>query len=122
MLCIFLQAFDSVIHAVITLKLKLVLEQDFIKSMYANCQFCVRIGMFLQSFNVGIGVRQNNTLSPNLIKTFINDLPSYLESTADPVHLTNIALHCLMYADDLLILSEIAKGLQEKQDKLQIFL
>ena len=31
---------------------------------------------------------------------FINNLPSYLESTADPVHLNNIDLHCLMYADD----------------------
>ena len=54
-------------------------------------------------------------------KNFINDLPSYLECTQDPVHLNNIDLHCLMVADDLVILSESATGLQAKLDKLQSF-
>ena len=60
-------------------------------------------------------------MSPNLFKIFINDLPSYLESTPDPVHLNNIDLHCLMYADDLVILSESATGLQANLGKLQSF-
>ena len=58
--------------------------------MYPNSQFCVRIGHVLtESFNVGIVVRQGDPLRPNLFKIFINDLPSYLESTADPVHVNN---------------------------------
>ena len=50
-----------------------------------------------------------------------NDLLTYLDSTADPVHLNNIDLHFLMYADDLVILLESAKELQEKLEKLQNF-
>ena len=45
-------------------------------------------------------------LSPNLFKIFINDLPDYLQSSHDPVQLHNLNLHCLMYADDVIILSE----------------
>ena len=82
--------------------------------MYANSQFCVCISfVFTESFNVRVGVRQGYPLDPNLFRIFINDLPSYLESTADLVHLNNIDLHCLMYAGDLVILLESAIGLQE---------
>ena len=89
--------------------------------MYANSQFCVRIGhVFTEYFNVGVGVRQGDPLSPNIFNIIINDLSSYLESTADPVRL-HIDLHCLMYADDLVILPESAKGLHEKLDNLQTF-
>ena len=122
----FRKAFDSVIHTGIKIKL---LQNgvgtrfyNVIKSMYANNQFCVRITNGLtEYFKVGVGVRQGDPLSPNLFKIFINDLPSYLESTQDPVHLHNIALHCLMYADDLVILSESKTGLQAKLDALENF-
>ena len=54
---------------------------------------------------------------PNLFKIFINDLPDYFLSCPDPVKLQNKYLHCLMYADDVVILSESAVGLQNKLEK-----
>ena len=96
---------------------------NVIKFIYAKSQFFVRISHVLtECFNVDVGVRQGDPLSPNLFKIFINDLPSSLESTPDPENLNKFDLHCLIYADDLVILSESAKGLQEKLDKLQNFL
>ena len=61
-----------------------------------------------------VGVRQGDASSPNLFKIFINDLPSYLNDTADPVRVINLPLSCLMYADDIVLLSTTAASLQEK--------
>ena len=46
----------------------------------------------------------------------MNDLPSYLSNTPDPVNVNGKDVHCLMYADDIILLSKSAKGLQEKLD------
>ncbi len=57
-------------------------------------------------------------LSPNLFKIFINHLPVHLESSPDPVNPNGKPVHCLMYADDIILLSSTAKGLQCKLDIL----
>ena len=53
-------------------------------------------------------------LETNLFKIFINELPKYLEKSSDPVILNDKPIHCLMYADDIILLSTSAPGLQEK--------
>ena len=45
-------------------------------------------------------------------------LPDHLENTPDPIFLNNKPLNCLMYADDIILLSSTAKGLQTKLDIL----
>ena len=57
-------------------------------------------------------------LSPNLFKIFINDLPDYLTEYPDPAYINNQPLNCLMYADDIVLLSTSSTGLQDKLDKL----
>ena len=52
---------------------------------------------------------------------FINDLPEIFDQHCDPVKLGNIHLQCLMYADDIVILSESQKGLQTCMTKLEHF-
>ena len=59
-----------------------------------------------------------DNLSPSLFKIFVNDLPSSLSNTSDPVNVNGKDVHCLMYADDIILLSRSAKGLQEKLDIL----
>ena len=44
--------------------------------------------------------------------------PLFFDSTCAPVNLNNLNLSCLMYADDLIIMSESAAGLQHALDKL----
>ena len=53
-----------------------------------------------------------------LFNIFLSDLPNIFDSECDPVQLNNSFLHCLMYADDLVILSESSNGLQCALDKL----
>ena len=122
----FRKAFDSVIHEGLRYKLlQLGIGTKFyniIKSMYESSQACIRLSDGLTNqFKIGMGVRQGDVLSPNLFNIFINDLPKYFQSCADPVKLNTTDLHCLMYADDVVILSESATGLQEKLNKLEEF-
>ena len=90
--------------------------------MYHGSQLCVHLGNGLTDpFKLGVGVREGDVLSPNLFKIYNNDLPKYLHSCPDPVYLKITYLHCLMYADDVVILSESALGLQEKLKKLEAY-
>jgi hypothetical protein len=72
-------------------------------------------------FSLNVGVKQADNLSPSLFKIFVNDLPSYLSNTSDPVNVNGKDVHCLMYADDIMLLSKSAKGLQEKLDILNTY-
>jgi hypothetical protein len=48
---------------------------------------------------------EGDNLSPSLFKIFVNDLPSYLSNTSDPVNVNGKDIYCLMYADDIILLS-----------------
>jgi hypothetical protein len=53
-------------------------------------------------FPLNVGVKQGENLSPSLFKIFVNDLPSYLPNTSDPVNVNGEDVHFLMYADDII--------------------
>ena len=122
----FKKAFDTVIHTGIKIKLLDIgvgsLFYNIVKNMYNLSQSCVRIKRNITNFfPVNLGVKQGDNLSPNLFKIFINDLPEYLLDTPDPIIINTRRLDCLMYADDLILLSTSAKGLQKKLDKLHSY-
>ena len=48
-------------------------------------------------------------------------MTAYLSSSLDPVYLNDKRLDCLMYADDVILLSSSSAGLQSKLDLLQAF-
>ena len=120
------KAFDTVIHTGIKLKLLEIgvgtLFYKIIKNMYEVSKSCVKVDHLLTDFfPTKLGVKQGDNLSPNLFKIFINDLPKYLENSLDPVFINSRAIHCLMYADDLVLLSTSSSGLQAKIDILNEF-
>ena len=113
------KAFDTVIHERIKLKLLEIgsgsLFYNIIKNMYAVSKSCVKIDDTLSDFSpTQLGVKQGDNLRPNLFKIFINELPKYLEKSSDPVILNDKPIHCLMYANDIILVSTSAPGLQEK--------
>ena len=65
------------------------------------------------------GVKQGCILSPKLFNIFINDIPDIFDTNCDPVQLGTEKLNCLMYADDLILMSETKEGLQNCLNKLQ---
>ena len=70
-------------------------------------------------FTNSIGVKQGDNLSPTLFALFLNDLPSLFSAEDNPASLGELKFHCMLYADDLVLLSETPEGLQSAVSKLQ---
>lgn len=119
----FQKAYDSVWRNALMLKLlRSGVRGNFfeiIRHMYTDCNACIRSeGLLSDNFKCVTGVRQGDVLSPNLFNLYINDLPDIFDKCVDSPKLDNELIHCLLYADDLVLLSLSAKGLQDKLDKL----
>lgn len=123
----FKKAFDMVGHNELFFKMRLNGISDhfynILKDMYAKTELCVKLDSIHATnfFPSNVGVRQGDNLSPNLFKLFINDLPEQFDNSCYPVKLNNLKLNCLMYADDVILISENAQGLQNALNKLQLY-
>ena len=83
-----------------------------IKSMYEDLQLSVKLSDgVIPFFDSLLGVRQGCNLSPLLFNLFVND-------SCEPIKLKQNYINCLMYADDLLILSEKEAGLNNSLQRL----
>ena len=76
------------------------------------------------SFMSSIGVRQGCNLNSILFNIFINDLfelfsPS--DHSCFPVKLKSVSLNCLLYADDLILMSETETGIPNCLNKLHLY-
>ena len=120
----FRKAFDSIWHSALFLKLqKLGIGGPFyniIKDMYKTVTARVRCGQTLsEKFRIQKGVKQGDILSPLLFNIFLNDLIPLLNDPENtPPTLLTKDVGCLLYADDLVILSTSKEGLQRSLDKL----
>ena len=122
----FAKAFDTVMHSILLCKLcSIRISVPFyhvIKNMYTDNLVHIKIDKKLTTvLNPKISVPQCDNLSPNLFKIFINDLPSMFDISDDQVTLGNMNFSCLLYADDLLLLSTSSNGLQQCITKLEHF-
>ena len=120
----FEKAFDSVNHTFLWFKMsacgihgKLL---NIVRTMYANLQNCVRVGGRLTDwFAQAAGVRQGDTLAPTLFALYINDLAPEINELGCGVCIgEDTRLSILLYADDIVLLSESPDDLQAQLDVL----
>jgi hypothetical protein len=123
----FKKAFDSVSHAGLLCKLlRKGIDGQFyntVKSMYSKSMLQVRCDLNTsQEFPTRKGIRQGDNLSPNLFKIFLADLPSAISSEeANPPNLMDKSINCLMFADDVVLLSKSESGLQSMLNELDCY-
>lgn len=116
----FRSAFDCVDRATLFYKLQNTgLSSKFlncISKMYNNTLNSVWDGSELSHlFETYTGVKQGCILSPVLFSLFLNDLS---ESIGGGVIINNIRINVLMYADDIVVLSECPNELQKMINNL----
>ena len=72
---------------------------------------------FTELFSCNKEIRQGDGLSPVLFSLFMNALPKYFKENKCPgVMLGNQSLNCLVYADNLLVISPSPEGFQQFLD------
>ena len=125
------KAFDTVWRAGLWSKLEKAYSikgkiLNVIQNLYANVKSCVFCnGQKSQFFESLTGVRQGENLSPLLFSLYVNDLETYLRQKDIKAldfksnQINNfLNLFIILYADDTVILSNNAKGLQQSLDHL----
>ena len=121
------KAFDTVWRDGMFLKLKMYgitgKVLNVITDMYKEVKYNIKLkDGYTESFSTSVGVKQGCILSPKLFNIYINDLSSIFDESCDPVNINDYKLSCLMYADDIVLMSSSAEGLQVAINKLQLYL
>ena len=114
----FQKAFDCVDRFMLQEKLQLkgISGKIFnsIRAMYTNTISRILLGQYMTDwFHTLNGVRQGDTLAPTLFAIFINDLIEELNLLKKGVDINGENVVALLYADDLVIMSESEKDLQD---------
>ena len=117
------KAFDSVNHILLwDTMIKFGIQgkiHNIIRNMYSNIQACVSLdGHHTEWFRIHGGVRQGDNLAPTLFAMFINSLAENIKEKQNGVKLGDVNLPILLYADDIVIMSETEEGLQEQLDNI----
>jgi hypothetical protein len=92
---------------------------NILKNMYDEVKYSIKFTEGeTSSVSSKIGVKQGCVLTPKLFPLYLNDMVKIFDNICDPITINNINVSCLMYADDIVLISESAKGIQNCLNKL----
>jgi hypothetical protein len=90
-----------------------------IKAILSNTSSAIKLnGMLSDWFPTLSGVRQGDSSSPTIFAFFINDLVEGLNTLNKGIYIDGTHVCCLLYADDILLLSENETDMQKMLDFL----
>ena len=97
--------------------------QNIIENMYSKVEYCIKIGNIRSHFfKAGRGLKQGDTMSPALFNFYIHKLVEILKNNTTSPFLKGEEIPCLLFADDIILISESEKDLKEKIKVLQTFI
>ncbi len=122
----FQKAFDSVSHKTITSALHLIgfpaKITKLIKSLLKDATITLNMGaMKSDAIQIKKGTRQGDPISPTLFNITINFLSNYLNSNLKGITINNQKISHLLFADDLVLISETEEELKKGLDILTDF-
>ena len=95
---------------------------NILRQMYLKNEIYVKLSEGLCSpFISSVGVLQGETNSPLIFNMFINRIAEIFDQSCDPVVINNTEQNCLLWADDLFVVSQSAIGLQNAINKVEAF-
>jgi hypothetical protein len=123
------RAFDTVIRDALWVKLvesgvscKMI---NMIKAIYKNVKACIKLGSTMQSsdfFDVTLGVKQGEPLSPLLFILFVNDISSCIDfNYLNENDLNLLSMYLILFADDIVIFTTGQESLQNQLDNLYVY-
>ena len=84
-----------------------------LRSLYSGNVSCVNMNGYLSEwFDISMGVRQGDTLSPTLFGIFIDDMVNDIKDLDKGIPISESKLSILLYADDVAIMAENENDLQ----------
>ena len=93
-----------------------------LQEMYTNNEVYVKVSEGLcQPFPTTVGVLQGEVNSPLLFNLFVNKISEIFDQSCDPVQISKTDQSFLLWADDLVVFSQSAAGLQSAIDKVSSY-
>ena len=93
-----------------------------LQEIYTNNEVYVKVSEGpCQPFRTTVGVLQGEANSPSLFNLFVNKISDIFDQSCDPVSINNTDQSCLLWADDLFVVSQSAEGLQKSIDRVYEF-
>ena len=93
-----------------------------LQAMYTENKIYVKVSEgLLEPFISTISVKQGCVFSPIIFNLYIDKICTIFDQSCSPVTINTLKLNCLLWADDLLLLSETDTGLQSCINKMQEF-
>ena len=121
------KAFDTVPRSLLfyTLLKDYKIGGNFLKvlrEIYTDNEVFVKLSEGLyQPFTTTVGVLQGEVNSPLLFNLFVNKIADIFDQSCDPVQINDTDQNFLLWADDLLVVSQSASGLQTAINRVSEF-